>query len=264
MRASRRGFTLLEVLVATAILGLGLTAILSAQFSAVSGVAHARHMSVAIGLARCKMAEIEQQMKIDGFPEVGFDGSGPCCEDDETPNVTCSWVVERPTFPDLELGGLDLDTDLENTGLGNLASGAKTGDAAGSNIGDLASSLAGGDTGDAAAAAAGGVGSMMSMAMQLAYPALKPIFEASIRRVNLVVTWVEGDRSYDIEVVQWVTSPQPGLMPDVDALSQGASGTGTTGTTGTGTSGTRTPGGGQTRGTTGGAGRPTLKPGGGR
>ena len=65
-RARRRGFTLLEVLVAVAILGLGLTAILSAQFSAVSGVAHARHMSLAVGLARCKMSEIEQQLKVEG------------------------------------------------------------------------------------------------------------------------------------------------------------------------------------------------------
>ena len=54
-----RGFTLLEVMVAVAILGLGLTAVLSAMFGSVKGVAHARGISVAVGLARCKMSEIE-------------------------------------------------------------------------------------------------------------------------------------------------------------------------------------------------------------
>ena len=67
-RSTARGFTLLEVLVAVAILGLGLTTILSAQFSAVIGTAHARHMSVAVGLARCKMSELEDHLQRDGFP----------------------------------------------------------------------------------------------------------------------------------------------------------------------------------------------------
>ena len=50
MRA--RGFTLLEVMVAVAILGLGLTAILSAQTGVFASSAHARNLSVATGLAR--------------------------------------------------------------------------------------------------------------------------------------------------------------------------------------------------------------------
>ena len=213
-------------------------------------------MSVAVGLARCKMAEIEQRLQVEGFPEVSIEESGPCCEGDETPNISCSWLVERPTFPDLELGGLDLDTDIEGSGLGSLAGDAKSGDAAGSNLGDLASSLAGGNPGDAAAAAAGGVGGIMSMAMQMAYPALKPIFEASIRRVSLIVTWVEGDRSYDIEVVQWVAVPQPGLAADADALLPDAEEPGGTGTNpGSGATGAGRGAGTAPRGPTTGAGR---------
>lgn len=254
-RARRRGFTLLEVLVAVAILGLGLTAILSAQFSAVSGVAHARHMSLAVGLARCKMSEIEQQLKVEGFPEVSLEDSGACCEGDETANISCSWIVERPTFPELNLGGLDLDADIDGTPLGNLAEGSKSG-ATGDGLGDVANSLAGGEPGDIAGAAAAGIGGIISMVMGIVYPELKTIFEASTRRVSLVVTWTEGDRAYDIEVVQWVTQPQPGLLPDADELTGGVPGVGDTG-------GGTTPGGGSGRPGSGGptTGRP---PGGGR
>jgi general secretion pathway protein I len=235
----QRGFTLLEVLVAVAILGLGLTAILSAQFSAVSGVVHVRHMSVAIGLARCKMAEIEQQLAIEGFPEVSLEGSGPCCEGDETVNIECSWVVERPTFPELNLGELDLDADLEGSPLGKLADGAQSGGQG--DIGDVASNLAGGD--DAIGAAAGAIGGITSMVMEIVYPQLKQIFEASTRRVSMVLTWTEGDRSYDIELVQWVTQPQPGLLPDADEVTGGTDAL-DDGTTGSGTGPTTTPSGG--------------------
>ena len=62
-----RGFTLLEVMVATAILGLGLTAILSAQAGAFATAAHARNLSVATTLARCKMGEIEEHLYRDGI-----------------------------------------------------------------------------------------------------------------------------------------------------------------------------------------------------
>src|SRR5262249_24136304 len=87
----RRGFTLLEVLVAVAILGLGLTAILSAQAGAFASAAHARNISVATGLLRCKMGEVEEHLYKEGFQETDETGAGPCCEGDETPNIRCTW-----------------------------------------------------------------------------------------------------------------------------------------------------------------------------
>ena len=47
------------------------------------------------------------------------------------------------------------------------------------------------------------------MVMSLVYPELKAAFEASTRRVTVVLTWTEG-RSYDMQIVQWLTQPQPG------------------------------------------------------
>lgn len=85
MRASRNsaGFSLLEVMVSIAILGLGLAAILSAQAGSFAAATQARSLSVATGLARCKMLELEQKLIKDGFPDIDQDDSGPCCDGDD-------------------------------------------------------------------------------------------------------------------------------------------------------------------------------------
>ncbi|HHH11158.1 MAG TPA: prepilin-type N-terminal cleavage/methylation domain-containing protein, partial [Sorangium sp.] len=208
----RRAFTLLEVMVAVAILGLSLTAILSAQFGAVKAVEHGRHMSVATGLARCRMSEIEIQLAVDGFQELDEVSQGPCCAGDDNPRMMCEWRIEKPTFPEPQYGQLDLDSSLGGDGnaLGKLAQGAKDGSLDGAkNLGDVANVLGGQEGVDDLAA--GGVGGVASMVMGMVYPDLKAIFEASTRRVTVSVVWQEGGSDYDLTVVQWVTKPQPGL-----------------------------------------------------
>lgn len=213
---TERGFTLLEVMVAVAILGLGLTAILSAQAGAVSGAAHARHMSVAVGLARCKMSELEEHLFRDGFQELDEADSGPCCDGDETPNITCSWRIEKPEFPEPDLGELDLDTDVGSGALGALGLLDRQGKGeqvfdADTSVHDVAETLAGEN--ELAAVASEGMGGIAAMVMSMVYPDLKGLFEASSRRVTVVLTWTEGARSYDIELVQWITDPrQAGIM----------------------------------------------------
>ncbi len=233
----RRGFTLLEVLVSVAILGLWLTTILAGQFKAVKQASHARHLNVAVGLARCRMTELEEELRVDGFQEMAIQESGLCCEGQETGNMSCEWFVEKPVFPDPDFGSLDLDTDLDTGPLSMLASGAKAaeGAPAGGDVSSITSAL-GGD-GDMAGAAAGGIGGVASLVMGMVYPDLKALFEASTRRVTVVLTWTEGSQTYHIELVQWVTQPQPGMageLPDgmdggdatTGAASTGASSTG--------------------------------------
>jgi general secretion pathway protein I len=117
----RRGFTLLEVLVAVAILGLGLTAILSAQAGAFASASHARNLSLATGLLRCKMSEVEEHLYREGFQETDESGAGPCCETDETPNMRCTWRADRPTFPEAKFGDLNLGAGLDLAGAGGPA-----------------------------------------------------------------------------------------------------------------------------------------------
>jgi general secretion pathway protein I len=231
MAGKQAGFTLLEVLIAIAILGLSLTAILSAQGGAVRAVARARHIDVAVGLLRCKMSEIEEQLRVEGFPELDQEDNGPCCEGDEDGFMTCAWRIERSTFPDPELGKLDLDTTLNPGNIDNFKDpfAGRGEDGTASDLGTLASNL----TGDAEGGGIGGVGGIASMIMGLVYPDLKVMLEASTRRVTVEISWPEGKREQSIEIAQWLSKPQPGALADPDTEDAASSGgTATTGTTG--------------------------------
>jgi general secretion pathway protein I len=207
-----RGFTLLEVMVAIAILGLSLTAILSAQAGAFAAAAHARNISVGTGLARCKMSEIEEHLLRDGFQELDEADSGPCCEGDETPNMTCSWKIEKPEMPEPKYGELNLDTDIGSSDLGALGALGKSGDLLGQDakLGDAAELLAGAGSPEGAAGAAQG---MIGMLMELVYPDIRSMFEASTRRITVKITWKEGSREHNFEVMQWFAIPQKGPPP---------------------------------------------------
>lgn len=215
MRASEeRGFTLLEVMVAVAILGLGLTAILSAQAGAFASAAHTRNLSQAVGLARCKMTEVEEHLLIDGFQELDESGSGACCSDDEVPGMRCDWRVEKPQLPEPKFGDLDLNAGLDlsspggaGAGLGPLGSFAAAGQGQNpfpdnASPTDIASTLAGGEGGL-------DVSGITGFLMSQVYPQVKTIFDASARRITVAVIWNEGNKEQTLEVSQWVTSAAP-------------------------------------------------------
>lgn len=228
MRArTTRGFTLLEVMVAVSILGLSLTAILSAQAGAFSAAAHARNISVATGLARCKMTELEEHVMRDGFQELDESDNGPCCEGDETPNMRCSWRIEKPELPEPKYGELNLDTDVGSSDLGTLGLLSKPGGAAdlkSGNLGDIAQTFAtaaGDESSGETAGLAGAAEGMLGMVMEMVYPDIKSLFEASTRRMTVKLTWKEGSREHDIEIVQWFAIPQKGApVPGDDSEDQ--------------------------------------------
>jgi hypothetical protein len=45
------------------------------------------------------------------------------------------------------------------------------------------------------------------MVFSLVYPSLKPVLEAAIRRITVVVLWKEGIASRDFTLTQYVTNP---------------------------------------------------------
>jgi len=64
--------------------------------------------------------------------------------------------------------------------------------------------------GMAAGMLAGGSSGIAQMAMTMVYPNLKPMLEASIRKVTVSVEWPEGSKTRNVEAVQYVTNPQQG------------------------------------------------------
>ncbi len=221
-----RGFTLLEVMVAIAILGLTLTVILSAQGGLAASNKSANNMGLATGLGRCKMTEVEERLLKLGYPEVDdLQTDVACCDDKTDSRFTCDTRVEKVVLPNPPDNSLDGGSPLALTG---PAGSAGAGGAAGAPgaLGGLASQLGGaggagldfdgGLQGIGSALTqqmgAGGAGpsGMLSMVMGIVYPSLKLMMEASIRRVTVTVRWKEGPNPRELALVQYLTNPQRG------------------------------------------------------
>lgn len=217
-----RAFTLLEVMVAVAILGLALTVILSAEAGLFAASSHAQNETMAIGMARCKMGEVEEELLRMGYPELDQVEEGNCCEDQEQApkGMSCSWKIERielpdpPSFAEDNPAGDDATLDMSSPGSSIPGGGSPFGAmmAAGSSDGGLAAVAGdGGLSGlNSMLGEAGGGGDIISMVMSMVYPTFKPLLEASIRKVTVTVKWKEGRNDRDLIVVQYVTNPMRG------------------------------------------------------
>ena len=222
LQRSSSGFTLLEVMIAVAILGLGLTVILTAQTGLFSSSKRAATMSQAVGLARCKMGEIEEELLREGFQLTGADEEGPCCEDEET-QLRCKWSIIPVVLP-----------DLSQAVSADAGAGTESPSSSLDALGEASDSLASGDTAGAIGAVSGGAstggpsmgaGALAPMAMGLIYPQLKGMLEASIRKVTVRVVWSEGPLERDVTVTQYITNPQQGGLLSVDeSMAEGAGG----------------------------------------
>jgi general secretion pathway protein I len=235
--ALRRGFTLLEVLVAIAILGLGLTMILSSQVGLFSGASRGEHFTIATNLARCKMSEVEVELLKKGYPLTDEKDEGSCCGDDGEPGYTCAWKIERIELPQAsEMADAGSGDPSDPTEGGPFAALAKLGMLPGSDAKQGASSgpppslqNIAETVGESSMSA--GIGPMV---MGMVYPSLKPMLEASIRKLTVQVEWKEGSKKREFVVTQYVTDPQQGQLDgDAGAPLDSTSTTGTTGTTGT-------------------------------
>jgi general secretion pathway protein I len=203
-----RGFSLLEVMVAVAILGLALTVILAAQGGLAAGNRSAQNLGLAGNLARCKMTEIEEKLLRNGYPDIDeSETEVSCCDGTEHEIFTCDTKVEKVELPAPPSGAADAGLDLG--GLSPLAS-STAGGAGGAPLGGL--NLDGGLAGIGAqlggSLPAGGAGGMLDTVMAMVYPSLKGMMETSIRRVTVTVRWKEGPKAKELPIIQLVTNPQ--------------------------------------------------------
>jgi general secretion pathway protein I len=248
MRCSR-AFTLLEVMVATAILGLTLTVILSAEGGLAASNMSTANVGMAISLARCKMTEAEDKILRFGFPMVDdVQEDQPCCNDEEVVGFKCDMRTETILMPNppttsLDGGGLSLSasaspsaalsgvlpTDLPGAlaGLGTDGGlGALNLDGGLQNIGSMVTQQMGGS--------GAGTQGLLSMVMGFVYPFIKPMMEASIRRITVTVRWHEGVKPKEFSILQYVTNPSNGgFGPAASASAGSAAGASTSAATST-------------------------------
>jgi general secretion pathway protein I len=244
-RSTSAAFSLLEVLFAVALFGAVVTFILSAQAGLVAGNKTAANMSEAMELGRCRMSELEEKQLKLGFPEIEEkDTSSICCDDRDVPHFTCEWQVERVSLPEVTtLGG---DAGLSSLLGGSLGLDIDGGGSLGANglptsqpspAGSVLVNPLGGaqmdfdaglqNVGTSLQQSFGGAGSagLLSMVFSIVYPSLKPVLEAAIRRITVVVRWKEGLIGRDFTLTQYVTNPsRSGLaasMADAGAFGDG-------------------------------------------
>jgi general secretion pathway protein I len=224
----RRGFSLLEVMVAIAILGLVLTVILSAQGGLAASNRSAANMGQAVSLGRCKMSELEEKMLRLGYPDLdALDPGVPCCEDEKHEVFSCDTRIEKIVMPTFQSGNSLGDggalvgpgSDPAGTaGIAGLVNPAGSG--GGLNL-DIDAGLAGiGSSLQSQIGGGAGTQGLLSMVMGILYPSFKPMFEASVRRLTVTVKWKEGPNDRELPLVQYITNPQRGgfagsaLLPD--------------------------------------------------
>lgn len=201
-----RGFTLLETVIALAILALALMAIFDLNSGAVANHVYSKHLTVASLLARSKMTDLEQKLYDEGFSNDDEEEAGDFSEEG-WPNFKWRAKIIAPktdgVSPDQLIGAIfNLpigETDGEMGGIASLFGGGAAGAAGG-----------GSNPTNPTAAAGGG---MAGMAMGMAQPMFNQMIDqltSSVREVHLTVTWKEGTLVESIDVVTHVVSLGPG------------------------------------------------------
>ncbi len=206
---SRRGFTLLEVMVALAILATALMALADLGGSALENHLYARQLGTATLLARGKLAELEEKYEDSGFrdfderEEGTFDAQG---------HPEFRWRAEL-TKPDGQLGADQLLGLL--TGAGTEAGGTQA--LLDQLLGGQQQGTDGGPTQGASPAGAAMAG-MIQAQMQTFGEQLKQ----SLRELRFTVAWKNGkkDRQFTVTTHLVVLNPRApggsrGTSPDI-------------------------------------------------
>ena len=218
----KRGFTLIEVMFALALLGLALVVLIRSSSSSIFNAEQAHMLGVATDLGRGEMYEIEETLLKDGFSDTdqsqddwkGFDDQG-------WPQVKFSYkveAVEMPSFDQLQAlatghgSGASAASALGSAGSGSAFSLGSAVDPLGnfqnSALGGMMSMMGGMGMGSSAATAAGVAGAQGAALIQSQYSMFQQILKVSVRKVTLKLKWqVFGRDAEPLTFVAFYTDP---------------------------------------------------------
>lgn len=193
------GFTLLEVMVAMAILAMSLTAAFEVVGGALQNHLRTRELELATMLARAKLVEVEAKFEEDGFRDFDQSEDGTF-EDEGHPEIRWKVATVKPT---LELGAegvVKAFTGAEG-GLESLL--AQMGGAAPASQGSGSSS-------SGPQAAASPLAAATTAMLQSALPVLGEQIKKGVRQLRLTVSWQDGSREESFTVVTHLVVLTPG------------------------------------------------------
>lgn len=214
-RASRaRGFTLLEVMIGLALLGLALTVLIKSAAGSIFNARQAQMTGVVTDLARGKMYDLEEQLLKDGFSETGLADAEDACtdfesfEDEGWPSVRwCAKIeqVELPSFDQLQAmsqasaPGAGSGSALPAGVDGELPAGGFQDSALGGMLSMLGGGFGGGDSGANIDAQVG------ASFIQGQYTMVQEVLKVSIRKVSLYLEWDVMGSKREMQVVGFFT-----------------------------------------------------------
>lgn len=202
----RRGFTLVEVMLALAILGMGLVILVKSVAGNASSAGEAFYMGIATDLARGKMYDLEEQLLDEGFQDDVQEENGDF-DEEGWPGITWSATIEPAELPSYE----------QLMGMGQQGAGSGSGEGGEGEPGEPSPeamdkfqssalggmlSMFGGGGGDE-----GGGTAKTGAFLQGQYQLVQQVLKASIRKISLTVKWNTGLRKEEMKIILYVTDP---------------------------------------------------------
>lgn len=169
----KRAFSLLEMMVAIAILSMGLVLLLQVQARSIQLAQQAREMTIATQLARAKLYDCEQDLLKKGFSIGDYDEEG-AFDDEQMPGFFWECHGYKPDMPVADATEISAAAAGEAVGLG-----------------------------DTAAAADGQADPMMGMIAPI-LSQMSGIMGDSIRELHVIIRWGTGEDMQEMTVTTHV------------------------------------------------------------
>ena len=185
-RARQRGFTLVEVMLALAILFAGLVVLIQATAGNIYTADRSYMLGVSTDLARGKMYDLEEWLLQEGFSDLDEEESGDFA-DEGWPDIRWEAVIIRPEIPDLAAMAQALEGDEDVPGASELD-------------GPLGAGLELGMEGMA--------GGLAGLIPPFILRMLQGVLEESIRKIELEVVWHSARGEESMLVEAYITEPK--------------------------------------------------------
>lgn len=212
-RQRRAGFTLLEVMIGLALLGLGLVVLVKSAANSIFNAQQAHMIGVATDLARGKMYELEEKLLKDGFSDLEQHEEDQPFTEEGWEQIKYSYKIEV-----VELPGWEQLQKLAQGGAEGSAAGSGSGGSgesgengfANSALGGMLSQFGGfgggGGKGSGSGKGSGDLGDAAGASfIQSQYTMFQQILKASLRKVSLTLTWQVMGSERDMKVVAYFT-----------------------------------------------------------
>jgi general secretion pathway protein I len=182
----QRGFTLIEVMLALAILFAGLVVLIQSTAGNIYTADRSYMLGVATELARGKMYDLEEELLREGFSEMDEEEEGDF-SDEGWPSIRWQAEIIRPEIPDLA-GMAQAIQDGEGVpgadGMGGVGAGLEMG------------------------LEAGGAGALAALVPPAMIRTMQGVLEETLRKVELRLTWDTARGEDSMLVEAYVSEPK--------------------------------------------------------